>query len=91
MPLVGRVQGARWLALHAAPPDWTALFTRALDLMLIEVVNRDGTIVVGERLGRVTWRGASGWTLIDVDLAGMSEKKQAVVKAALLKAARYAR
>ena len=81
----------KWVAVHGSPPDWKTLFTRALDLMLIDVVYREETLVVGDRLGRVTWRAGSGWTLIDVELAGMSEKKQAVVKAALLKAARYAR
>jgi hypothetical protein len=94
----------RWLSLHAAAPDWKALFIRALDLMLIPATDadrggeasrsadrNDGILVIGNGLGRVRWRRRSAWTIIDLDLNGMSGKKQAVVKAALLKAARYAR
>jgi hypothetical protein len=82
---------ARWLAIHTAPPDWKTLFARALDLMMIAAVVTGGALVVGDEAGRICWRGPSSWTVIDVDLGGMSAKKQAVVKAALLKAARYAR
>ena len=81
----------RWLAIHMAPPDWKMLFARALDLMMIAAVGADGGLLVGDQAGRIGWRGPSSWTVIDVDLGGMNPKKQAVVKAALLKAARYAR
>jgi hypothetical protein len=90
MPFGGSGERTRWWSIHAAGPDWQALFLRALDLMMIPATGRGGTIDIGSGTGRLSWRGTPRWTRIDVDLRGMNEKKQAVVKAALLKAARYA-
>jgi hypothetical protein len=91
VPIAGGGSAGRWVAIHRAPPDWKALFTQALDLMMIDARSPDTSVLaIGDGSGRLCWRGPSSWTIIDVDLRGMSEKKQAVVKAALLKAARYA-
>jgi hypothetical protein len=90
VPFTAGREQTRWWSLHAASPDWRALFSRALDLMMIPAIGEGDAIAIGSGTGRVSWRGTPRWTRIDVDLQGMSEKKQAVVKAALLKAARYA-
>jgi hypothetical protein len=90
-PVPGRIR-RRWIALHGAPPDWAELFTRALDLMMIEAAPAGGGLsglCLGGNAGQVRWRGARRWTVIDVELTGFSERKRALVVAALVKAARY--
>ena len=80
---------SRWLSLHSRSPDWSSLFGRALDLMLLDATPLDCCVTIGNNLGAISWRGKPAWTIIDVELSGMSPKKQAVVAIALLKAARY--
>jgi hypothetical protein len=92
LPFAGGRTRARWLSLHVEPPDWIALFSRACDLMLIEVkACGPCDLTVGNNAGHLCWRQTLGWTIIELELAGMSEKKQTVVRTALLKAARYTR
>jgi hypothetical protein len=92
VPFAGGSPRARWLALHRQPPDWLALFSRAFDLMMVEVkANGLSDLVVGNSAGHLCWRQGRGWTVVDLDLRGMSKKKQTVVRTALLKAARYTR
>ena len=81
----------RWLALHRTPPDWSVLFGRALDLMMIDA-RPDGAcgVIIGGGTSRLRWRQGRTWTIIDLELEGMGGAKRAVVRTALLKAARYA-
>jgi hypothetical protein len=57
--------------------------------MLLDGTALDCRLTIGNNLGTISWRGQPTWTIIDMELAGMSPKKQVVVRAALLKAARY--
>lgn len=85
---IGRV---RWLALHRRPPDWGALFLRALDLMLIDATGGSSDLDLAGLAGRIRWRSGGRWSIIDLDLVPMKEAKRTVVLIALLKAARYSR
>jgi hypothetical protein len=57
--------------------------------MLLDAIPLDCRLTIGNNLGTISWRVTASWTIIDVKLGGMSARKQDVVGAALLKAARY--
>lgn len=81
--------GRRCLILHLQAPDWRSLFERTLDLMMIAVEPVPGGVRFRGGVAVVVWRASRFWTLIEMDLTGLSPKKEALVTDGLLKAARY--
>lgn len=92
-PLPASRQGAPfrrvWISMHAAPPDWGALFARGLDLMLVETSSDGAALVIEGAVGRVAWSAGQRCTRIALELSGFSPRKRALVAAAIAKAARY--
>lgn len=81
--------GRRCLVLHSQAPDWRSLFGRTLDLMIIAVEPVPGGIRFQGDVAAVVWRTSRLWTLIEMDLTGLSPKKRVLVMDGLVKAARY--
>src|SRR5215469_8245396 len=102
---VGRSHGESrsrlaWLAIQNQHKhkDWKAIFLRALDLLMEEVLPEDPpreepvahtsvSFAGGE--GTIVWQRRAFWTIIRLELSVYSEKKRRLIAAALLKAARY--
>jgi hypothetical protein len=75
---VWRLGDRRWLAIHRRVPAWSEIFAETLDLMGVRL---------GER--EIVWRARRWWTIVELRLSGFSPKKQRLIAAGLLKAARY--
>lgn len=79
----------RCLAFHRVAPLWPDVFMRMLRLAGVPAAAETSTLVIGDDAGRVSWRVAERWTTIDVMLMKGSTRKQDLIAAAIVKAARY--
>ena len=79
----------RWYVLHTDKPNWSAIFARVLGLLEIEAAESAQSLTLAAGAGEVTWHSCRFGTTINMQLLRFSERKQKLVAAALLKAARY--
>jgi hypothetical protein len=77
-----------WWAPHLAPRNWTAILAPALRLLTLEPDPR-GESAIRFRIGSMHWTNGRYWSTITLRFDAGSERKRALVAAALLKAARY--
>lgn len=77
-----------WIALHHRPVEWPAIFSGAVSLLGYAGAPEPDGLVFKD--GSVRWTRGPMWTTIRLRLPSGSPKKQALVAAGLLKAARYA-
>jgi hypothetical protein len=71
--------------------DWSAIFSSVLQLLDIEVTAFPQGLQLHDGKGEVTWHRRWCCTSIHVRLLKFSERKQKLVAAALLKAARHSK
>lgn len=77
-----------WIALHRRPVAWPVIFSGAVSLLgYAPAAEPEG---VRFRDGSVRWTPGPMWTTVRLRLPSGSPKKQALVAAGLLRAARYA-
>jgi hypothetical protein len=81
----------RWCALHRDQLDWGVIFSSVLQLLAIEVTEFPERLQLQDAKGEVTWHRRWCCTSIHVRLLKFSERKQKLVAAALLKAARHSK
>jgi hypothetical protein len=81
----------RWCALQRDQSDWSAIFSSVLQLLAIEVTEFPQRLQLHDGKGEITWHGRWCCTSIHVRLLKFSERKQKLVAAALLKAARHSK
>lgn len=77
-----------WIALHRRPVEWSAIFSGAVSLLGYAAAPEPDGLRFKD--GSVRWTRGPMWTTIRLRLPSGSPKKQALVAAGLLKAARYA-
>jgi hypothetical protein len=80
-----------WWALHYGQLDWGVIFSSVLRLLDIEVTEFPQRLQLHDDKGEVTWHRRWCCTTIHVRLLKFSERKQKLVAAALLKAARHSK
>jgi hypothetical protein len=78
-----------WISLRSVPPDWEKILASALDLIWLENTRRPGQIELNGQRGFIQWHEGRRTTRIRLRLENLSDKKQSLVAAALLKAARF--
>jgi hypothetical protein len=78
----------RWYILHRDKPNWSAVFTGVLRLLDMEATASSQSLKLAGDAGEVTWHSRRCGTTINVQLLRFSERKQKLLAAALLKAAR---
>ena len=76
-----------WRALHVRPIAWADVFGPALALLGFTTAAVEGALRFDG--GSVRWTKGPFWTTIRLELPACSPKKEALLAAALLKAARY--
>jgi len=79
----------RWYALHRGRPDWNTIFASLLRLLDIQAAKSPKRLQLANGAGEVAWHRCWPGTRINVQLLKFSERKQKLVAAALLKAARH--
>jgi hypothetical protein len=80
-----------WCALDRDQSDWSAIFSSVLQLLAIETTEFPQRLQLHDGQGEITWHGRWCCTTIHVRLLKFSERKQKLVAAALLKAARHSK
>jgi len=81
----------RWCALDCSQLDWGAIFSSVFQLLAIELTEFPERLQLHDGKGEITWHGRWCCTSIHVRLLKFSERKQKLVAAALLKAARHSK
>ena len=81
----------RWCALHRGQIDWGEIFFSVLQLLTIKTTEFSDRLLLGDGAGEVTWQNHGWGTTINVQFSKFSERKQELVAAALLKAARQSK
>lgn len=79
----------RWCALHRGQRNWSAIFGGIFKLLEIEAAESSQQLQLADGAGKVTWNRCWCGTTINVELVKFSPRKQKLVAAALLKAARH--
>jgi hypothetical protein len=78
-----------WISFRRAPPDWEKILGSTLDLIWLPNVRRPGHIQLSDQHGLITWNESRRVTKIVVRVEGFSVRKESLIAAALLKAARF--
>jgi hypothetical protein len=90
--IVVRREGAgveSWWSPHVIPRDWAPILRARLELLALAPIAEDHAALACS-LGRIEWTAGPYWSTISVRLERGSDRKRALVTAALLRAARYA-
>jgi hypothetical protein len=80
-----------WCALHHTEPNWHAIFAGVFRLLGIDFTEFPDRLQLHQGSGEVAWHSCSCCTTIRLRLLKFSERKQKVVAAALLNAARHSK
>jgi hypothetical protein len=78
-----------WISLRRAPPNWEKIFGSTLDLIWLPNARQPGHIQLSDQHGFITWHESRRVTKIAVRIEGFSVRKESLIAAALLKAARF--
>jgi hypothetical protein len=78
-----------WISLRRVPSDWEKILASALDLIWLQNTRQPGRIELNHQHGFIQWHEGRGMTKIRMRLENFSPKKQSLIAAALLKAARF--
>jgi hypothetical protein len=81
----------RWCALHRGQFDWGEIFSSVLQLLTIKTTEFSDRLLLGDGVGEVAWQNHWWGTTINVQFSKFSERKQELVAATLLKAARQSK
>ena len=78
-----------WISPERVPSDWGRILGSALDLIWLENTRQPGHIALNNQYGFIQWYEGRQMTTIKVHLEKFSPRKQSLIAAALLKAARF--